>query len=61
MGAGTFVFHPDPHVERALHTENGVTILFCQYPGPNTGRRPIYADRFDIEERKAVEAEPTTF
>lgn len=61
LGAGTFVFHPDPHVERRLHTDNGVTIVFCQYPGPNTGGRPIYSDRFDIEERREVEEEPTTF
>ena len=61
LGPGTFVFHPDPHVERAFKTETGVTIVFCQYPGPNTGGRPIYHDRFDIEARKEVEAEPTTF
>ena len=44
-----------------LHTENGVTIVFCQYPGPNTGGRPIYSDRFDIEERREMAEEPTTF
>ena len=61
VGPGTFVYHPDPHVERALETENGVTILFCQYPGPNTGERPIYHDRFDLDSRKDVEDEPTTY
>ncbi len=59
--AGTFVFHPDPHVEREMHTEEGVTILFCQYPGPNTGQRPIYNDRFDLDrERRDLSDEPTT-
>jgi quercetin dioxygenase-like cupin family protein len=62
IGPGTFVYHPDPHVEREMTTENGVTILFCQYPGPNTGARPIYHDRFDLQrERRNVEEEPTTF
>ncbi len=59
--AGSFVYHPDPHVERELKTENGVSIVFCQYPGPNTGERPIYHDRFDIDERKDVDVEPTTY
>lgn len=58
--AGSFVFHPDPHVEREMHTEKGVTILFCQYPGPTTGSAPIYKDRFDLEERREVSDEPTT-
>jgi len=61
VGPGTFVYHPDPHVERELKTENGVTILFCQYPGANTGERPIYHDRFDLAERRDVDDEPTTF
>lgn len=60
LRAGSFVFHPDPHVEREMHTEHGVTIVFCQYPGPNTGGRAIYTDRFDIEERREVSEEPTT-
>ena len=58
--AGSFVFHPDPHVERELKTETGVTIVFCQYPGPNTAARPIYKDRFDLDERRDVGEESTT-
>ena len=38
-----------------------MTIVFFQYPGPNTGGRPIYRDRFDIDERRGMEDEPTTF
>lgn len=60
-GAGTFVYHPDPHVEREMHTDNGVTIVFCQYPGPRTGQRPIYDKRFDLEERRPLSEEPTTY
>ena len=60
VGTGSFVFHPDPHVERELRTETGVTIVFCQYPGPTTGARPIYEDRFDIDERRDWSEEPTT-
>ena len=58
---GSFVFHPDPHVERELHTEQGVTLLFCQYPGPNTGGRPIYDERFDLAERQDEVDEPVIF
>ena len=58
-GPGTMVYHPDPHVELELRTEKGVTMFFAQYPGPNTGARPIYADRFDLEERRDVADEPT--
>ncbi|MSQ73716.1 MAG: cupin domain-containing protein [Betaproteobacteria bacterium] len=59
---GTFVYHPDPHVEREMKTDKGVTILFCQYPGPNTGERPVYGDRFDLErERRDISEEPTTY
>ena len=58
--AGSFVFHPDPHVEREMHTESGVTIVFCQYPGPNTGDNPIYKERFDLNERREVSEESTT-
>ena len=61
LGPGTIVFHPDPHVEREMRTQNGVTIFFCQYPGPTTGARPIYSDRFDLDrERRDISQEPTT-
>jgi hypothetical protein len=59
-GPGTFVYHPDPHVEREMKTPKGVTILFCQYPGPNTRAAPIYRDRFDLDrERRDITQEPT--
>ena len=35
----------------------GGEILIVQYPGPSTGERPIYAGRFNMEERKAVAEE----
>lgn len=47
LRAGDLVYHADPHVEQEMFTENGCTMLFVQYPGPNTGARPIYARRFD--------------
>jgi hypothetical protein len=54
---GTMLYHPDPHFEGTFHTETGGEILIVQYPGPSTGERPIYAGRFNMEERKAVEEE----
>ncbi len=54
---GTMIFHPDPHFEDEFHTETGGEILLVQYPGPNTGGRPIYDDRFNLQERKPVPAE----
>ena len=47
LRAGDLVYHADPHEEQEMFTENGCTMLFVQYPGPNTGARPIYARRFD--------------
>ena len=58
---GDLIYMQDPHFEYEMHTEKGCRILFVQYPGPNTGGRPIYHDRFDIDERKEVETEPTTY
>ena len=54
---GTMLYHPDPHFEGAFHTATGGEILIVQYPGPSTGERPIYAGRFNMEKRKAVEEE----
>ena len=56
-GPGTMLFHPDPHFEDEFHTETGGEILLVQYPGPTTGGRPIFADRFDMEERKPLAEE----
>ncbi len=56
-GPGTMVFHPDPHYEDALSTETGGTMLFVQYPGPTTGGRPIYEDRFNLAERRPLSEE----
>lgn len=49
LSTGDLVYHADPHVEQAMHTENGCTLLFVQYPGPSTGARPIYERRFDAD------------
>ena len=58
-GPGTMIFHPDPHVEDEFHTETGGEILIVQYPGPSTGGRPIYDDRFNLKERRAISSERT--
>jgi hypothetical protein len=42
-------------------TVPGGKILIVQYPGPLTGERPIYAGRFNMEKRKAVEEERLIF
>lgn len=56
---GTMIFHPDPHAEEELTTETGGEILIVQYPGPTTGGRPIYDDRFNLAERRAIDTERT--
>ena len=56
---GSMIFHPDPHFEGAFSTETGGEILIVQYPGPTTGGRPIYDDRFNKKERKPVAEERT--
>jgi hypothetical protein len=58
-GPGTMVYHPDPHIEQDLFTETGGEMLFVQYQGPETGRRPIYDGRFNMRARKPVEEEQT--
>jgi hypothetical protein len=40
-----------------LRLEPGGEILIVQYPGPTTGGRPIYDDRFNLQERRPVSAE----
>jgi hypothetical protein len=59
IGQGTMIFHPDPHYEDEFHTKTGGEILIVQYPGPTTGGRPIYEDRFNLQERRPVSAERT--
>ncbi len=44
-------------LEWEFHTDTGGEILIVQYPGPNTGGRPIYDDRFNLQERRPVSAE----
>ena len=56
-GPGTMVFHPDPHVEQLLHTRTGGQILFVQYQGPTTGKRPIYDGRFNLVRHADLEKE----
>ena len=56
---GTVVYHPDPHVELELKTETGVTLFFVQFPGPRTGGRPVYDERFDLDERRDPAEDPT--
>ncbi|MEQ8398050.1 cupin domain-containing protein [Thalassobaculum sp.] len=58
-GPGTMLFHPDPHFEDEFRTDTGGEILIVQYPGPTTGGRPIYDDRFNKASRKPIEAERT--
>ena len=47
-GPGTLVCMEDPHYEDEMHTETGGTVLFVQYPGPNTGALPIYDGRMNL-------------
>ncbi|MFT5176286.1 MAG: hypothetical protein ACI8W7_004481 [Gammaproteobacteria bacterium] len=49
LHAGVLVYPADPHEEQAMVTDEGCTMLFVQYPGPNTGAAPIYAKRFDAD------------
>lgn len=55
--APMMIFHPDPHYEDALRANTGGRMLFVQYSGPTTGGKPIYDGRFNMKERKAVNAE----
>jgi hypothetical protein len=54
---GTMVYHRDPHYEDELRTETGGVMLFVQYQGPETGGRPIYDGRFNVEARKELAKE----
>jgi mannose-6-phosphate isomerase-like protein (cupin superfamily) len=56
-GPGTMVFHPDPHYEAEMRTETGGLWLLVQYPGPSTGKPPIYDGRFNLEKRKPLAEE----
>ncbi len=57
LSPGDMVYMKDPHFEYEMHTETGCRILFVQYPGPNTGERPIYDGRFNKAEAPNVERE----
>jgi hypothetical protein len=56
-GPGTMVYHPDPHFEHDLSTRTGGTMFFVQYQGPTTGGRPIYDNRFNLEQRRDLAEE----
>ena len=58
-GPGTMVYYPDPHFEEDLFTDTGGEMVFVQYPGPVTGERPIYEGRFNMQQRKPIDAERT--
>jgi hypothetical protein len=58
-GPGTMLYHADPHYEDELVTETGGLMVIVQYPGPTTGGRPIYEERFNMRERREVESERT--
>jgi hypothetical protein len=58
-GPGTMLFHGDPHFEPELNTKTGGLMLIVQYPGPTTSGRPIYDQRFNMAERRAVAEERT--
>jgi quercetin dioxygenase-like cupin family protein len=57
---GDMVYMEDPHFEYDMHTENGCRILFVQYPGPNTGGKPIYDGRFNKTETPDIAKEDLT-
>ena len=58
-GPGTMIWHSDPHYEDELSTQTGGLMLIVQYPGPTTGGRPIYEDRFNKTERIPLAKERT--
>lgn len=60
LTVGDMVYMEDPHFEYDMHTENGCRILFVQYPGPNTGGRPIYDGRFNQPEKPDIEKQDLT-
>lgn len=51
---GDLVYMQDPHFEHEMKTEHGCRILFLQYPGPTTGKGPIYEGRFNVTEVKLI-------
>ena len=57
---GDMVYLEDPHLEYEMSTQSGCRILFVQYPGPNTGARPIYDGRFDRTEKPDIENQDLT-
>jgi anti-sigma factor ChrR (cupin superfamily) len=58
-GPGTMIWHADPHYEQELHTDTGGLMVIVQYPGPTTGGRPIYDERFNLKQRKTIGEEST--
>ena len=60
LAEGDMVYMQDPHFEYEMHTEKGCRILFVQYPGPNTGGRPIYDGRFNQTDKPDIEKQDLT-
>ena len=60
LAEGDMVYMQDPHFEYEMHTEKGCRILFVQYPGPNTGGRPIYDGRFNQTDNPDIEKQDLT-
>ena len=55
LRAGNIVYHPDPHFEHDMYTENGCTVLFVQYPGPTTGAVPLYDGRMNLQRAETID------
>lgn len=51
------LFQGGRHCEEELHTETGVLVVIVRYPGPMTGGRPIYANRFNMDQHVDVSKE----
>jgi hypothetical protein len=59
IGQGTMIFHPDTHHEDEFHTKTGGEILIVHIQIRPRGGRPIYEDRFNLQERRSISAERT--
>ena len=42
-----------------VQDRDGRQFLIVQYPGPTTGGRPIYDNRFNLKERRPIAQERT--
>jgi hypothetical protein len=46
-------------VDQKTAKHQPMEVRHVQYPGPNTGGRPIYDDRINLEKRRPVSVERT--